>query len=106
VWTAASKIFPSVPCGNGRGVTAKTQMGVTPSLLCLCYAPLKKGEFSMYKQAYSIPDFLEAYSLSRSALYRLWGEHRGPSTIHIGRKVIILVEDATAWAKQMKTESA
>ena len=60
----------------------------------------------MSKQAYSIPDFLEAYSLSRSALYRLWNEQRGPSVLRIGRKVIILVEDAKLWAEQMKSETA
>ena len=60
----------------------------------------------MQKQAYSIPDFLEAYSLSRSALYRLWNERRGPVALRIGRKVIILVEDAKLWAEQMKSETS
>ena len=60
----------------------------------------------MEKQAYSIPDFLEAYSLSRSALYRLWNERRGPAALRIGRKVIILVTDAQAWAEQMKADAA
>ena len=60
----------------------------------------------MQKQAYSIPDFLESYSISRSALYRLWNENRGPAKCHIGRKVIILVEDARAWAEKMKADAA
>ena len=60
----------------------------------------------MQKQAYSIPDFLEAYSLSRSALYRLWNENRGPAALRIGRKVIILVDDARAWAEQLKADAA
>ena len=60
----------------------------------------------MEKQAYSIPDFLEAYSLSRSALYRLWNERRGPAALRIGRKVIILVTDAQAWAEKMKADAA
>ena len=60
----------------------------------------------MQKQAYSIPDFLEAYSLSRSALYRLWNENRGPVQLRIGRKVIILVEDANLWVERMKSEAA
>jgi len=60
----------------------------------------------MQKQAYSIPDFVEAYSISRSALYRLWREHRGPATLRVGRKVTILVEDARDWAEQMKADAA
>ena len=60
----------------------------------------------MTKQAYSIPDFLTAYSLSRSALYRLWNENRGPAALRIGRKVIILVDDARAWAEQLKADAA
>jgi predicted DNA-binding transcriptional regulator AlpA len=60
----------------------------------------------MQKQAYSIPDFLTAYSLSRSALYRLWNENRGPAALRIGRKVIILVDDARAWAEQLKADAA
>jgi predicted DNA-binding transcriptional regulator AlpA len=59
----------------------------------------------MQKQAYTIPDFLAAYSVSRSALYRLWQEHRGPEVLRIGRKVTILVEDAKAWAERMKSEA-
>ena len=60
----------------------------------------------MEKQAYSIPEFLEVYALSRSALYRLWREHRGPDTLRIGRKVTILVKDAAAWAERTKEETA
>jgi len=68
--------------------------------------PQQKEKILMSKQAYSISDFLEAYSLSRSALYRLWKEQRGPVTLRIGRKVIILVEDAKLWAEQMKSETS
>jgi len=60
----------------------------------------------MEKQAYSISDFLEVYSLSRSALYRLWNENRGPATLRINRKVIILVKDAQAWTEQLKADAA
>lgn len=60
----------------------------------------------MEKKAYSIPDFLEAYSLSRSTLYRLWQENRGPHTLRVGRKVLIPVEAAQEWARSMEAEVA
>ena len=60
----------------------------------------------MDKKAYSIPDFLEAYSLSRSALYQLWQEGRGPRRLMVGRKVLITNEAAQEWARSMEAEVA
>ena len=60
----------------------------------------------MEKKAYSITEFLEAYSLSRSTLYRLWHENRGPRTLRVRGKVLIPVEAAQDWARSMEAEVA
>jgi predicted DNA-binding transcriptional regulator AlpA len=60
----------------------------------------------MEKKAYSIPEFLAAHSLSRSALYRLWHEGDGPVTVRVGRKVLIPVGAAEEWLKSLQAEAA
>ena len=60
----------------------------------------------MDKRAYSIPEFLAAFSISRSALYRLWQEEKGPRVWRVGRKVLISVEDAESWAKSLQSQAA
>jgi hypothetical protein len=52
------------------------------------------------KKAYTLMEFCETYRVSRSELYKLWARGAGPRHKRIGlRKIIILVEDAEAWAK-------
>jgi predicted DNA-binding transcriptional regulator AlpA len=58
------------------------------------------------KKAYTIAEFCEVYRLSRSELYKAWANNIGPRYIRLGpRKVIILIEDAEAWAHD-KTAAA
>lgn len=53
-------------------------------------------------QVYTIPQFCEAYRLSRSTLYRLWGLGLGPRVIRVGRKVLIPTAMAEAWLKSLE----
>ena len=48
-------------------------------------------------QTYTVPQFLTAYNLSRSTLYRLWMDHQGPAFMRVGRRVLIPVSAAEAW---------
>jgi len=49
------------------------------------------------KRAYSIPEFCEAYSISRAKVYLTWAEGVGPTRTKIGARVVILVTDAEQW---------
>jgi predicted DNA-binding transcriptional regulator AlpA len=51
----------------------------------------------MTQKAYSIPEFLQAYRLSRSKLYDLWKAGHGPMSYRIGRKRMISTDAAEAW---------
>ncbi len=51
------------------------------------------------QKAYTIAEFCAAYRISRKELYRLWEQKVGPRSRRISpRKIIILIEDAEAWA--------
>jgi predicted DNA-binding transcriptional regulator AlpA len=52
----------------------------------------------MLLRNYTIPQFLEVFNLSKSTLYRLWEQGRGPQLIRIGRRVLIPVDAAEEWA--------
>ena len=49
------------------------------------------------REAYTIPEFLEIYPISRTTLYRAWKEGRGPRRITIGRRVIITRKSGEEW---------
>ena len=55
----------------------------------------------MQPQTYTVPQFLAAYNLSRSTLYRLWKEGCGPRTVRVGRRVLIPVDAAEAWINSL-----
>ena len=63
---------------------------------------IKKGQPSPRadKKAYTVREFCELYSFSRSELYTLWARNEGPRFKRIGqRKIIILVDDAEEWSR-------
>jgi predicted DNA-binding transcriptional regulator AlpA len=47
--------------------------------------------------AFTIAEFCQAHRISRSTLYGLWREGRGPRTKNIGAKRIITLEAAAEW---------
>lgn len=52
------------------------------------------------KLAYTADEFCAIYRMSRTKLWRLWRKNKGPKAKRFGgRKIIILVEDAEAWAR-------
>ncbi len=55
----------------------------------------------MEKHAYSISEFIEAYSISRSGLYKLWQDGKGPRYVKVGRKVLIPANAARNWANAL-----
>lgn len=58
------------------------------------------------RQAYTIDQFLSAYNISRGTLFRLWKRNEGPRRVCVGRRVLVLVEDAKTWAQALPEHSA
>jgi hypothetical protein len=53
----------------------------------------------------SIPAFCAAHSISRSLLYRLVKEGRGPRLTKISRRTLISAESAAEWRARMEQET-
>ena len=58
------------------------------------------------RKTYTVKQFTQTYNLSRSTIYRLWRDGRGPRVLRVGRKVLITVEAAQEWARSMEAEVA
>jgi predicted DNA-binding transcriptional regulator AlpA len=61
------------------------------------------------KKAYTVGEFCDLYRMSRTELYHQWAIGAGPRRKKLGpKKVIILIEDAEAWARSddAKTSAA
>lgn len=67
--------------------------------------PPYTGVRILEKQLLSIDEFVDAYGLSRSGLYRLWQEGQGPACAYVGRRRFIAVDAAKAWATSIQTEA-
>ena len=53
----------------------------------------------MDTEALTVRQFCDCYNLSHSTFYRLKRAGKGPVTIRIGRRVLILQEQAREWAR-------
>lgn len=54
------------------------------------------------KKAYTINEFCKAHDISRSLFYKLQVNGKGPETFTLGRRVLISVEAAEKWLKDME----
>ncbi len=54
----------------------------------------------MSKKSYTVDEFCEAYSISRSFLYKLWENGLGPVYYKLGTRRFISFEAAEEWQKQ------
>jgi hypothetical protein len=59
----------------------------------------------MTKPASTIAQFCADYQVSRTLLYELWKEGRGPVFFKVGRKTLISSHAAADWVKRMESES-
>jgi hypothetical protein len=55
--------------------------------------------------SYTINEFCEAERISRSGLYKLWAQGKGPRWFNVGTKRNISHEARTAWRRQMEAEA-
>lgn len=59
----------------------------------------------MQQQTYTIQQFIMAFNVSRSTLYRLWQEGKGPRTVRVKRRVLIAAEAANDWLRTLPSSS-
>ena len=58
------------------------------------------------RAAYSIPEFCEAFGISIRTYFNLREEGKGPREMRLGRRVLITVETALAWARAREAVTA
>jgi predicted DNA-binding transcriptional regulator AlpA len=58
------------------------------------------------RKTYYLQEFCEAYSISRSQVYKLWEEGKGPLCARMGKRRVISVEAARAWFRKLEEEAA
>jgi predicted DNA-binding transcriptional regulator AlpA len=54
---------------------------------------------------FDVSTFCESHKISRSFLYKLIAEGRGPRLMKLGRRTLISVEAASEWRARMEVES-
>jgi predicted DNA-binding transcriptional regulator AlpA len=52
---------------------------------------------------YSVVEFCQDHRISRTHLYQLWKEGKGPRRVQVGKRRLITEEAAVEWFKSMET---
>lgn len=60
---------------------------------------------ALSKLAYTVPQFCEATCVSKTHLYALIKEDRGPRLMKVGRRTLISAQAAADWCKRMEEET-
>ena len=61
---------------------------------------------SIPRAAYSIAEFCEAFGISIRTYFKLREGAKGPREMRVGRRVLVSMESALAWARARETASA
>lgn len=69
------------------------------------YDSLSQGT-SAPRLALSIDEFCRLHAIGRRTLYDLWAAGGGPRFFKVGARVLISVEAAAAWRRQLEDETA
>jgi len=56
--------------------------------------------------AFSVKDFCKEFNISRSKLYALWREGKGPAYLNVGKRRLISAVAADAWRAKLEGEAA
>lgn len=57
-------------------------------------------------QAYTVTQFADAHHVSRTHVYQLIKDGKGPRLMKVGRRTLISVEAAADWRRQIEQETA
>jgi predicted DNA-binding transcriptional regulator AlpA len=56
--------------------------------------------------ASSVEDFCRDHGISRTHLYQLWKDGKGPRRMALGRRTLVSQEAAAEWRARMEAETA
>lgn len=60
----------------------------------------------MDRVAFTVPEFCDAFRISRAHLYNLIGRGEGPVFFKAGRRTLIAREAGAQWARRMEARAA
>jgi predicted DNA-binding transcriptional regulator AlpA len=60
----------------------------------------------MQKLAFSVSEFCEAHSISRSLFYKLLSNGKGPRLSRVGNRRLVTAEDAAEWRRSLAEGTA
>ncbi|ARP85779.1 helix-turn-helix transcriptional regulator [Bordetella genomosp. 9] len=60
----------------------------------------------MHKATWTIPQFCDSHNISRTHLYDLIKQGKGPRLMKLGRRTLISAEAAADWRRQMEAETS
>jgi hypothetical protein len=66
---------------------------------------LRRARADVDPAVYNVARFCDSHEISRTHLYRLWREGRGPRFFWLGDQKRITAEAAAEWRAQMQAES-
>jgi predicted DNA-binding transcriptional regulator AlpA len=58
------------------------------------------------KDSFTIPEFCARNGISRSLLYKIWDEGKGPRRMNVGARTLISREAAEEWRRQCEKNAA
>ena len=62
-------------------------------------------EATLSKLAYTVPQFCYGFNVSKTHLYALLKENKGPRIMKVGRRTLISAQAAADWCKRMEDET-
>ena len=62
----------------------------------------KQSKAVQEQQAYSVPEFAQAFGLSRATIYNLWRDGVGPAKMRVRGRTLISTAAAAEWRRQME----
>lgn len=66
----------------------------------------KQEKYDVPKLAFSIPEFCVAHGISESHFYQMRDRGHGPREMRFGNRVMISIEAAADWRRQMEIENS
>ena len=67
--------------------------------------PLPAARPLLPRQAYTVPEFRQAYRISQTKLYDLWKKGEGPDSYLVGSRRMISVAAAERWQRKLEEQS-
>src|SRR5262245_13263318 len=88
------------------GLPLPNEIAPTPHAEPKAAKPAKVPPIRGPPLAYDVPGFCAAFQISRRLYFKLRDAGLGPREMRLGRRVLISVESATAWARAREIDAS